>query len=105
MHHPQTHPCPLRKQVGFFLHTPFPSSEIYRTLPVREELLRSGEQLRCSFPPSSPARLAAGSPPLSPSAAGRRRSPVPAASLSANLRLCFFCCCSAQGGFDWLSHL
>jgi trehalose 6-phosphate synthase/phosphatase len=28
-------------KVGFFLHTPFPSSEIYRTLPVREELLSS----------------------------------------------------------------
>ena len=28
-------------KVGFFLHTPFPSSEIYRTLPVREELLRA----------------------------------------------------------------
>lgn len=28
-------------QVGWFLHTPFPSSEIYRTLPVREEVLRS----------------------------------------------------------------
>jgi trehalose 6-phosphate synthase/phosphatase len=27
-------------QVGFFLHTPFPSSEIYRTLPYRENLLR-----------------------------------------------------------------
>jgi trehalose-6-phosphate synthase len=27
-------------QVGFFLHTPFPSSEIYRTLPYREQLLR-----------------------------------------------------------------
>ena len=27
--------------MGFFLHTPFPSSEIYRTLPVREELLRA----------------------------------------------------------------
>jgi trehalose 6-phosphate synthase/phosphatase len=26
--------------VGFFLHTPFPSSEIYRTLPYREQLLR-----------------------------------------------------------------
>ena len=34
-----------RMKVGFFLHTPFPSSEIYRTLPVREELLRSGEQM------------------------------------------------------------
>jgi trehalose 6-phosphate synthase/phosphatase len=33
-HHP-------RMKVGFFLHTPFPSSEIYRTLPVREELLRA----------------------------------------------------------------
>lgn len=28
-------------QVGWFLHTPFPSSEIYRTLPFREEVLRS----------------------------------------------------------------
>lgn len=27
-------------QVGFFLHTPFPSSEYYRTLPYREQLLR-----------------------------------------------------------------
>lgn len=26
-------------KVGFFLHTPFPSSEIYRILPVREKLL------------------------------------------------------------------
>mmetsp|Transcript_34157 Transcript_34157/g.96798 ORF Transcript_34157/g.96798 Transcript_34157/m.96798 type:complete len:1143 (+) Transcript_34157:655-4083(+) len=30
-----------RMKVGFFLHTPFPSSEIYRTLPVREDLLRA----------------------------------------------------------------
>lgn len=30
-----------KMKVGFFLHTPFPSSEIYRTLPVREELLRA----------------------------------------------------------------
>lgn len=28
-------------KVGWFLHTPFPSSEIYRTLPLREEILRS----------------------------------------------------------------
>lgn len=28
--------CPI----GFFLHVPFPSSETYRTLPVREELLK-----------------------------------------------------------------
>lgn len=28
-------------KIGFFLHTPFPSSEIYRILPVREELLKS----------------------------------------------------------------
>ncbi len=28
-------------KVGFFLHIPFPSSEIYRHLPVREEILRS----------------------------------------------------------------
>ena len=30
-----------RVKLGFFLHSPFPSSEIYRTLPVRDELLRS----------------------------------------------------------------
>ncbi|XP_072953338.1 alpha,alpha-trehalose-phosphate synthase [UDP-forming] 6-like [Typha angustifolia] len=30
-----------RVKLGFFLHSPFPSSEIYRTLPVREEILRS----------------------------------------------------------------
>jgi len=29
---------PMMK-IGFFLHTPFPSSEIYKTLPWREELL------------------------------------------------------------------
>ncbi|KAI0499038.1 hypothetical protein KFK09_019938 [Dendrobium nobile] len=39
-------PTFLRKRfnclkLGFFLHSPFPSSEIYRTLPVREEILRS----------------------------------------------------------------
>ncbi|KAK8928283.1 Alpha,alpha-trehalose-phosphate synthase [UDP-forming] 6 [Platanthera zijinensis] len=30
-----------RVKLGFFLHSPFPSSEIYKTLPVREEILRS----------------------------------------------------------------
>ena len=31
----------LRKaNIGFFLHTPFPSSEIFRCLPVREEILK-----------------------------------------------------------------
>ncbi|XP_057447818.1 alpha,alpha-trehalose-phosphate synthase [UDP-forming] 5-like [Lotus japonicus] len=30
-----------RMRLGFFLHSPFPSSEIYRTLPVRDELLRA----------------------------------------------------------------
>ncbi|CAM6101672.1 unnamed protein product [Calypogeia fissa] len=30
-----------RIRMGFFLHSPFPSSEIYRTLPVRDEILRS----------------------------------------------------------------
>ncbi|BDA46931.1 probable alpha,alpha-trehalose-phosphate synthase [UDP-for [Coccomyxa sp. Obi] len=30
-----------KMKVGWFLHTPFPSSEIYRTLPVREEVLRA----------------------------------------------------------------
>lgn len=39
-------PTLLRKKcnkvkMGFFLHSPFPSSEIYRTLPVRDELLRA----------------------------------------------------------------
>ncbi|XP_010525747.1 PREDICTED: probable alpha,alpha-trehalose-phosphate synthase [UDP-forming] 11 isoform X2 [Tarenaya hassleriana] len=29
-----------RLKVGFFLHSPFPSSEIYRTLPVRDEILK-----------------------------------------------------------------
>lgn len=29
-----------KMKIGFFLHSPFPSSEIYRTLPVREEILR-----------------------------------------------------------------
>ncbi|XAR51210.1 Alpha,alpha-trehalose-phosphate synthase (UDP-forming) [Bertholletia excelsa] len=29
-----------RAKIGFFLHNTFPSSEIYRTLPVREEILR-----------------------------------------------------------------
>eukprot|EP00274_Cyanoptyche_gloeocystis_P006143 CAMPEP_0196666694 /NCGR_PEP_ID=MMETSP1086-20130531/64661_1 /TAXON_ID=77921 /ORGANISM="Cyanoptyche gloeocystis , Strain SAG4.97" /LENGTH=642 /DNA_ID=CAMNT_0042003923 /DNA_START=143 /DNA_END=2068 /DNA_ORIENTATION=+ len=27
-------------KIGIFLHTPFPSSEVYRTIPVREDLLR-----------------------------------------------------------------
>ncbi|CAI5492962.1 unnamed protein product [Closterium sp. Naga37s-1] len=30
-----------RVRLGFFLHSPFPSSEIYRTLPVRDEILRA----------------------------------------------------------------
>jgi len=39
-------PTFLRKRfnkvrLGFFLHSPFPSSEIYRTLPVRHEILRA----------------------------------------------------------------
>ncbi|XP_027359678.1 probable alpha,alpha-trehalose-phosphate synthase [UDP-forming] 9 isoform X1 [Abrus precatorius] len=29
-----------RVKLGFFLHSPFPSSEIYRTLPVRDGILR-----------------------------------------------------------------
>ncbi|XWS63641.1 hypothetical protein CRYUN_Cryun06bG0118400 [Craigia yunnanensis] len=32
--------CFNRIKLGFFLHSPFPSSEIYRTLPVRDEILR-----------------------------------------------------------------
>lgn len=28
-------------KLGFFLHSPFPSSEIYRTLPVRDEVLKA----------------------------------------------------------------
>ncbi|XP_020083571.1 probable alpha,alpha-trehalose-phosphate synthase [UDP-forming] 9 [Ananas comosus] len=39
-------PTFLRKRLnqvklGFFLHSPFPSAEIYRTLPVRDEILKS----------------------------------------------------------------
>jgi len=39
-------PTFLRKRfnkvkLGYFLHSPFPSSEIYRTLPVRDEILRA----------------------------------------------------------------
>ncbi|XP_058067855.1 probable alpha,alpha-trehalose-phosphate synthase [UDP-forming] 9 [Magnolia sinica] len=30
-----------RVKLGFFLHSTFPSSEIYRTLPVRDEILRA----------------------------------------------------------------
>ncbi|KAK4770166.1 hypothetical protein SAY87_030698 [Trapa incisa] len=30
-----------RVRMGFFLHSSFPSSEIYRTLPVREEILKA----------------------------------------------------------------
>ncbi|KAB2079192.1 hypothetical protein ES319_A06G215300v1 [Gossypium barbadense] len=30
-----------RLRMGFFLHSPFPSSEIYRTSPVREEILKA----------------------------------------------------------------
>ncbi|GMI72317.1 TREHALOSE -6-PHOSPHATASE SYNTHASE S7, trehalose-phosphatase/synthase 7 [Hibiscus trionum] len=30
-----------RLRMGFFLHSPFPSSEIYRTFPVREEILKA----------------------------------------------------------------
>ncbi|KAK1549816.1 hypothetical protein Q3G72_008418 [Acer saccharum] len=30
-----------RIKLGFFLHSPFPTSEIYRTLPVRDEILKS----------------------------------------------------------------
>lgn len=30
-----------RIRMGFFLHSPFPSSEIYRSLPVREEILKA----------------------------------------------------------------
>jgi trehalose-6-phosphate synthase len=29
------------RRCGLFLHSPFPSSEIFRTFPKREELLRS----------------------------------------------------------------
>ncbi|KAI4368116.1 hypothetical protein MLD38_016712 [Melastoma candidum] len=31
----------IKLRMGFFLHSPFPSSEIYRTLPVREEVLKA----------------------------------------------------------------
>ncbi|XP_051151979.1 probable alpha,alpha-trehalose-phosphate synthase [UDP-forming] 7 isoform X1 [Andrographis paniculata] len=31
----------VRLRMGFFLHSPFPSSEIYRSLPVREEIIKA----------------------------------------------------------------
>ncbi|KAF8399284.1 hypothetical protein HHK36_015149 [Tetracentron sinense] len=34
-------------KLGFFLHSPFPTSEIYRTLPVRDEILRA--MLNCDL--------------------------------------------------------
>jgi len=39
-------PLQLRRRltgakIGFYLHTPWPSSDVYRTLPVRDEILRS----------------------------------------------------------------
>ncbi|KAL9251448.1 putative alpha,alpha-trehalose-phosphate synthase [UDP-forming] 8 [Drosera capensis] len=37
-----------RVKLGFFLHSPFPSSEIYRSLPVREEILR-GLMIRLDY--------------------------------------------------------
>uniref|UniRef100_A0A804LW26 Trehalose-phosphatase n=1 Tax=Zea mays TaxID=4577 RepID=A0A804LW26_MAIZE len=30
-----------RARIGFFLHSPFPTSELFRAIPVREELLRA----------------------------------------------------------------
>lgn len=33
--------CAVCCRCGLFLHSPFPSSEIFRTFPKREELLRS----------------------------------------------------------------
>ncbi|CAM8984133.1 unnamed protein product [Rhodiola kirilowii] len=44
-YHLMVMPTFLRKRfhkikLGFFLHSPFPSSEIYRTLPVRDEVLK-----------------------------------------------------------------
>ena len=29
----------IKVKIGFFLHTPFPSSEIYRILPMRKQIL------------------------------------------------------------------
>ncbi|KAK6141252.1 hypothetical protein DH2020_025007 [Rehmannia glutinosa] len=31
----------VRLRMGFFLHSPFPSSELYRSLPVRDEILKA----------------------------------------------------------------
>ena len=33
----ESHP---KAEIGWFLHTPFPSAEIYQTLPLRKEILR-----------------------------------------------------------------
>ena len=32
--------CVCYRSIGWFLHTPFATSEMYRTLPHREEILR-----------------------------------------------------------------
>jgi trehalose 6-phosphate synthase/phosphatase len=32
--------CAPQVRIGFFLHSPFPSSEIFRAFPMRAELLR-----------------------------------------------------------------
>ncbi|KAJ6003850.1 trehalose-6-P synthase/phosphatase complex synthase subunit, partial [Penicillium herquei] len=31
--------CKIKINIGFFLHTPFPSSEVYRILPMRKDIL------------------------------------------------------------------
>ena len=31
---------PLETAIGFFLHAPFPSSELFRCLPKRKEILK-----------------------------------------------------------------
>jgi trehalose 6-phosphate synthase/phosphatase len=47
-----------RIKCGIFLHSPFPSSELFRTFPRREEIIRS--MLNAGGPWAVPARMGLG---------------------------------------------
>ena len=81
-----------RVRLGFFLHSPFPSSEIFRTFPRREEILRS---LLCAdllgAPPTPVTTSAVPRAPCSLRARLLGRF-YPAAQLAAGCSLdCCFC--------------
>ena len=73
-------PMLLRKRFpdvvcGFFLHCPFPSSEFYRMLPVRQPLLQVRRESVNSLSLSSAPPHAPFSPPSLPSSGHPRRRP------------------------------